>query len=65
MASDKKHKKFCKLVKAYIKDETKAIKEYELLISLAPSPIKNRLNRIKNDERNHAKILKSLKLKYC
>ena len=65
MASDKKHKKFCKLVNTYIKDETKAIKEYELLISLAPPPVKNRLNRIKNDERNHAKILKSIKTKYC
>ena len=49
--------KFCKLLKANLKDEKSASRDYADLIAVAPSNIKSVLRNIRKDESRHAKTL--------
>lgn len=58
---------FCKNLKAMLKDESKADREYSRLMGSAPMGMKGYADilNIRTDERGHFKTLKGIEKEYC
>lgn len=58
---------FCRNLKAMIKDEAKADKEYSRLMGSTPMGMKKYVDivNIRTDERGHFKTLKAIEREYC
>jgi len=58
---------FCKNLKAMIKDEAKANREYGRLMASASTSNKRYVDivNIRTDERSHKKTLESIEKEYC